>query len=138
MNTRFFECKFQVPFHEVDRAGVLFYAHLFTHAHNTYEQFMKTIGCSLHDVVNGCRYAIPLVHASADYREPIRHDAEVSARLWLERISDNAFTVGYDFLAQDGRVCAHAETVHCCVDKSSGRKRAIPSDLRDRLLPYMI
>ncbi|MFA7096927.1 MAG: thioesterase family protein [Gammaproteobacteria bacterium] len=135
---QFFECKFRIPFHEVDQAGIMFYAHLFVHAHDVYEQFMKTIGYGLDAILADGRYLIPLVHAQADFREPMRHAAEITARLWLEQVNDSSFTVGYDFIAASGRLYAHAQTVHCCLDKSSGRKRSIPEDLRERLLPYVI
>jgi len=36
--------KFTLPLQEVDHAGVMFFAHLFSHAHDAYAELMQSMG----------------------------------------------------------------------------------------------
>ena len=42
---------FTTTIHDIDAAGVLFFAHLYRHAHDAYEAFMSNIGFSLDEII---------------------------------------------------------------------------------------
>jgi 1,4-dihydroxy-2-naphthoyl-CoA hydrolase len=132
-----FEHSFQVPFHEVDRAGVIFFAHLFTHAHDAYERFMAHVGLNLDQPCPNASCALPIVHAEADYQAPFHHGMTVRVTLTVARLGRTSFTTSYDFLAPDDRLHARLSLVHCCVDRATGTKCAMPDALHARLLPYL-
>jgi YbgC/YbaW family acyl-CoA thioester hydrolase len=134
---RSFEHIFQVPFHEVDRAGVIFFAHLFTHAHDAYERFMAHLGLNLDRPCPDAACALPIVHAEADYHAPLRHGVAMRVTLTLARLGHTSFTTSYDFAGPDHHLHARLHLVHCCVDSDTGMKRALPDALRARLLPYL-
>jgi YbgC/YbaW family acyl-CoA thioester hydrolase len=133
---RFFEYVFRVPFHQVDGAGVVFFAHLFTHAHDAYERFMASLDLSLDRLLRESHYDLPIVHAAADYRLPLRHGMEIRVHLWVARLGDTSFTTAYDFIGPGGEHYAHLELVHCCTQRDTGQKRTLPPELSTQLLHY--
>ena len=128
-----FRHKLTVPFQDIDAAGIVFYAHLFRYAHEAYEQFMREAGCSLHQLLADGAYLLPLVHAEADYRRPMRHADELHIELRLKRLGQTSFTLGYRVLAQDQSEHATLETVHVAIDRATHRAMTLPDSLRKAL-----
>lgn len=129
MSDKSFSHCFVVPLHDVDGAGVVFYAHLFRHAHDAYERFMAAIGFPLHRMIWDGSMLLPLVHAEADYLLPLRHGDAVETRLCVTEVGTSSFAVGYRFVAENGEVRALVRTVHAHVD----RDRASPAPLSEAL-----
>jgi 1,4-dihydroxy-2-naphthoyl-CoA hydrolase len=127
---RNFRYSSRVAFHEVDRAGVLFFAHLFRYAHDAYEVWLAGHGVSLGDLAEGRPCRLPLVHAEADYLAPLRHGDEVSTALSVQAVGDASFTLGFELRAREGVLCARARTVHVAVDPATERPMALPAGLR--------
>jgi hypothetical protein len=46
-----FRYDFRVALHDIDAAGIMFYGHLFRHAHDAYEAFMGAIGFPLERII---------------------------------------------------------------------------------------
>lgn len=131
MNLQFhFEYSFLVPFHEVDRAGIMFFAHIFTHAHETYEQFMLHLGLNLHRDWSQQKYLLPIVHAEADYKMPLHHGMLVKVHLNISKIGTTSFTTAYWFLDHAHQLCVNAELVHCCIDAKTHTAKTLPDELR--------
>ncbi len=124
--------RFQVAFQEVDHAGVMFFAHLFGHAHDAYAEMMQSIGYPLHQVIATGEYHIPLVHAEADYLAPMRHGQSIEVSLIIESLGNTSMNLKYEFLSEHGR-CAQASTRHVFVDASTGESISIPDNLRQAL-----
>jgi len=133
-----YQHKLTVPFQDIDAAGVVFYAHLFRYAHEAYEHFMQQIGCSLQELLAEGSYLLPLVHAEADYRWPLRHADKLKIELRLKRLGRTSFTLGYRVLAEDQTEHASLETVHVALDRTTQRPLSLPDSLREalhRLIP---
>jgi 1,4-dihydroxy-2-naphthoyl-CoA hydrolase len=107
-----YEHAFRVSLHDTDAAGTMFFGHLFRHAHDAYEAFMGTIGFPLDRIIRDGKTLLPLVHAEADYRMPLRHGERVRVRLTIDRIGRTSFTLSYRFLDAEDQVRAAARTVH--------------------------
>lgn len=125
-----FDYSFQIHFHEVDRAGVLFFAHLFTHAHDAYELFMANLGMGLDRTWSDQEYVLPIVSATADYHAPFHHGMTVTVRITIPHLGQSSFTTSYNFLEPEGRQHAQVRLVHCCVDITTGKARVLPDTLR--------
>lgn len=125
--------QFKVALHDTDAAGVLFFSHLFRHAHDAYEAFMDEIGCPLEELLVRRDYLLPLVHAEADYLQPIRHGNLVSVRLSLLRIGRSSFSLGYEFIGRDGQTLAKAATAHVAINADNHSKIPLPAALRSAL-----
>lgn len=124
--------RFRVQLHDTDGAGVLFYAHLFRHAHDAYETAMERIGWPIDQLIRDRSLALPLVRAEADFRSPLRHGDEVRAAIGLEACEARHFRIGYQFW-RGGDLVARAQTVHAALDPVSGQACCLPEALRDAL-----
>jgi 1,4-dihydroxy-2-naphthoyl-CoA hydrolase len=121
--------EFRVALHDVDAGGVLFFAHLFRHAHDAYEAFMADIGHPLDRLIREGRTLLPLVHAEADYRSPLRHGQDVSVEVSVAAVGNSSFTLDYRFVDDEGRTCALARTVHAHLDRDRGASTPLPCAL---------
>lgn len=124
-----FAYAFAVPFHDIDAAGILFYGHLFRHAHDAYEQFMKAIGFPLDRLIRDGEVRLPLVHAEADYAGPLRHGDAVTVHLCVAEIGRSAFTLAYRFTDAAGGLRASARTVHVHLRGEAPTPAPLPADL---------
>ncbi|MEA1888687.1 MAG: thioesterase family protein [Pseudomonadota bacterium] len=127
---------FTAPIHDIDAAGVIFFAHFFRHAHDAYEAFMSDIGFSLDKLIRE-KQLLPLINSEADFQQPIRHGDNVSIQLQIKRIGNSSFTVNYRFLGQQNQQFATASTTHVYLDKDGRKSRALPEALRTELSKYL-
>lgn len=127
---------FTVRLHDVDAAGVLFFARLFVHAHDAYEDFMASQGRGL-DKLIGAGVRLPLAHASADYLAPLLHGERVSVTLEVEKLGRTSFTLAYAFRCGD-EVRARLHTVHVYLGEHDKTPSPLPEEIRQLLLPYSL
>jgi 1,4-dihydroxy-2-naphthoyl-CoA hydrolase len=133
MSSPAFRRTVEVRMHEVDAAGVLFFAHLFRYAHDAYEAFMAHLGFSLPAVVRDRAWRLPLVHAEADYRRPIRHGERLTVTVGVADLGESAYTVRYRFDDAKGEARATARTVHVHLEADGSRSAPLPPELREAL-----
>ena len=125
---------FEVRLHDVDHAGVMFFARLFVHAHDAYEAFMAHLGLDLCAMIRtGER--LPIVHASADYFQPLRHGEQITVTLEIETLGASSFTVAYAFNAA-ASLLAKVRTVHVYLDPRLNTAAPLPPALRQVIQPY--
>ncbi|MDP2784939.1 MAG: thioesterase family protein [Sulfurimicrobium sp.] len=130
-----YEYRFQVRLHDTDHAGVVFFARLFTHAHDAYEAFMASIGLGLGALIEG-GVRLPIAHASADYLQPLRHDEEIAVTLNVARLGQTSFTVAYEFRC-GAELRARLRTVHVFLDAQSGLPASLPPEMRAHFTPFV-
>ena len=124
---------FRVRLHDIDAAGVMFFGHLFRHAHDAYEAFMAGLGLPLVGLIQaGVR--LPLVHAEADYRQPLRHGEEIRVEVACEHLGRSSFTIGYRFCDAQGGLRATARTVHVHLGPDSAGNAPLPEAIRSALI----
>ncbi len=127
MSNTLFEYHFKVALHDIDAAGVMFFAHTLRHAHNAYEACMTDIGFSLETMIEQQRH-LPIVHCDADYSAAIKHGENVCIQIQLKNIGKHSFTLGYQFTDSSNRLLAKATTVHVMLD-SNKQPTALPQAL---------
>lgn len=120
---------FRVALHDIDAAGILFYGHLFRHAHDAYEAFMAGIGFPLAEIIRAGDPLLPLVHAEADYLLPLRHGEAIQVELGVLRLGFAAFTLGYRFRDDQGQLRARARTVHVRLSPDRAGSAPLPPAL---------
>ena len=121
--------QFRVSLHDTDAAGVLFFAHLFRHAHDAYEAWMGELGFALDEMIRDGGLALPLVHAEADFKRPLRHGDLIRVEVRVDELRASSFGVGYRFLTDDGILAAIARTVHVAIRPGDSASRVLPDDL---------
>ena len=123
---------FTVSLHDVDSAGVLFFSHLFRHAHDAYEGLMDSLGFPLPTLIaEGVR--LPLTHAEADYLHPLGHGEAISIEVEITDVGRTSFALGYRFIDKAGHVRAEAATVHVHVDPATEQSAPLPPLLAETL-----
>jgi len=132
-----FSYKLTIPLHEIDAAGIMFYGHLFRHAHDAYENFMASIGFPLDRIIRDRKSLLPLVHAQADYELPLRHGESVAVHLCVEKVGRTSFTLRYRFEDAEGRLRAEARTVHAHLDAQLGSGAPLPEDIKNALADWL-
>lgn len=125
-----------VCLHDIDAAGVMFFAHYFRHAHDVYEAFMASLDQGLPELIRR-RSLLPLVHSEADFKRPVRHGDQLQVFLQLERIGNSSFTVRYRFLNAQNEEVALLRSTHVMLNPEGQNPMNLPESLRDRLTEYI-
>ena len=83
------------------------------------------------DFVRGKDFAQVVVKQEVTYRKPLLYAAEpISVGIWVERIGNSSYTIGYRILDEHGDLAAEAATVMALVDPESGRPVRMSDALR--------
>lgn len=127
----------EIRLHDTDVAGRLFFAHLFRHAHDAYESFMRSIGSPLDALIRQGDLILPLTHAEADYRRPMRHGDRVSIEVEVLELRRRSFAIGYRFLSETGELLATARTLHVLIAEDGDATPELPATLRAALASHL-
>ena len=128
---------FTIRLHDTDAAGVLFFAHLYRHAHDAYEAFMTDIGFSLKTLIDD-KGRLPLVHSEADIQQPMQQGEDIKIQLQIGKIGDSSFTVNYLFIDQHNRQRANVSTTHVNLEKLLPKSQSLPKKLVRTLKQYLV
>ncbi|QGU32464.1 acyl-CoA thioesterase [Thermochromatium tepidum] len=138
MTDRPFHYAFQVRLHDTDAAGRLFFAHLFRYAQDALEALMEDIGYPIHAMIRDGEILLPLTHAEADYRHPMRHGDRIRVEVQVEDLRRRSFAIGYRFLSEAGEELATARTIHVLVTDEVHVGESLPEALRAGLAGYVM
>jgi YbgC/YbaW family acyl-CoA thioester hydrolase len=126
-----------VRFHEVDPAGIVFFARYFQYAHDAQEAWLKQIGYPLEIPIAERDAMLPLVHAEADYHAPLRTGQEMTIELRVVRLGEHSFTLRTKIGSAGGVTHAEIETVHVCVDPETEKSQPLPERLKSAIAAYL-
>jgi acyl-CoA thioesterase FadM len=126
----------QPAFYQADPAGVLFYGRVFELFHQAYAALVTHAGVDYASHFGIREYAMPIVHAEADYRRPIRHGERLDVEVRVIRVGESSVELAFTILDATGDVRATGREVHVTVDASTFQTRPIPPELRAALTPY--
>lgn len=121
-----------LSFHLADAAGILFFGHAFTLAHQAYEHFvMEKLDYSWKEWFENPDWIVPIKHAEADYFCPLRAGEECQIELQVTAMSTSSFTLTATLKQQ--LPCCLVKTVHVFCNRPSLKKIPIPGDIQTRL-----
>ena len=86
----------RVEFADTDMAGIMHFANFFRFMEAAEHAFLRSLGSSVHAVVDGRTIGWPRVRATCDYRRPLRFEDEVEVRLLVREKREKSLT--YDFV----------------------------------------
>lgn len=121
-----FRYPLEIRLHDTDAAGVLFYGHLFRHAHDAYESFMAHHGWPLHRLIAEGT-ALPITESGARFLAPIRHGDALVCELRVREVRRRSFSLEYRFIDENNGLRAEAWTLHVLLGD------ALPVPLGDAL-----
>jgi 1,4-dihydroxy-2-naphthoyl-CoA hydrolase len=116
-----FERTIMVHFHEIDRAGIVYFARIFEYCHRVYEELLEELLGPLEEFFRTKDWGLPLVHAEADYSRPLRIGDRVRVRLEVERVGESSIAFAYTLTcAATGEPRARVKLVHAFVSVGAG------------------
>jgi YbgC/YbaW family acyl-CoA thioester hydrolase len=132
-----FEHVVTVRFHEVDRAGIVFFGRVFEYCHVVFEELLhEVMGAGMSGVFEGGGWGMPLVHAEADYKNPMRIGDRLRIALEVERLGDHSVTLRYTIRGPDDGLRAVVRLVHAFVDLKAFHTVPTPREIREGLARF--
>lgn len=127
-----FQRQHRVRFHEVDRAGIVYFARVFEWCHVVYEELLRELFGGVEPIFAVKDWGTPLVRAEADYRRPFRLDDLISIEVVVARVGRGSLEYAYTLRGEDGQERATARLRHAFIG-TDWRPRPVPSELLDGL-----
>ena len=120
-----------VRFEDVDAAGIVFFAHIFSYCHEAMEALFAPLDGGYVKLITERRLGLPAVRVAADFTAPLRYGDTAVIEVRVENVGVTSCTLAYTLTrARDG---ARVATVtHVCVlsDLRTLHKVKIPDDVR--------
>ncbi len=128
-----FEHSLTVRFHEIDRAGIVYFSRVYEYCHVTYEEMMtRALGTDLETYFRDSPWVAPLVHSEADFEHPMRIGDRLTISLAVKAVGRRSVT--YDYIIRAGdQVTATALLKHVCVDRTTFEPVPVPTALLEGL-----
>ena len=117
-----------IRLHHTDSAGIVFFGHVFTLAHECYEAFLGE-HLPLESIIDSTDFLMPMVHASADYHKPMRLGDKLAIEMTLAKRGNSSFEFTYDFTNERGELCVVVTATHVVTDKATFKSRPIPESV---------
>lgn len=125
----------QVRLQDTDAAGVVYFADQFDYAHAAYEVFLEEEGVGLGSLLDHDYLQIPIVHAEADYHQPLRLGERIRIELEFADIEETKFSSNFRIVKiASEEVAAVLQTVHVAVDRDTGDRLKLPPQLHEALM----
>jgi 1,4-dihydroxy-2-naphthoyl-CoA hydrolase len=128
---------FPIRIHDVDAAGIVFFARYLYLSHDVYEAFLEDIGHSIPKAIAEGEYIIPIKSCEAEYYRPMLHGETITAELFLTELRGSSFTIETRLIGPDKVLRATITTRHVCVGTAAMKPIALPDTLRAALVEYL-
>lgn len=117
-----------IPFHLCDPAGILFFGHVFSLAHQAYEHLIQEEWkLSWAFWFQNPEWILPIRQTEAQFIAPLRAGRDCVIELAVQHFSLSSFTLK-SALFQEA-LCCEVTTVHVFCERASLKKRDIPQEV---------
>ncbi|MGI9243471.1 MAG: acyl-CoA thioesterase [Verrucomicrobiales bacterium] len=131
----------RVQFSETDLAGIVHFANFFRYMEEAEHAFYRSLGFSVHRMVGrdgDDPVGWPRVHASADFRKPLKFEDEFEVELLVAAIGPKTIDYQFQFFAEGSdELLATGKFTVICVRFDQGEKRmravGIPDAIREQI-----
>ncbi|MCU7800318.1 MAG: acyl-CoA thioesterase [gamma proteobacterium symbiont of Lucinoma myriamae] len=127
-----FNYSFTTRIHDIDVAGVMFFARFFYHIHDAYEDFLNHQAQSIKQILNS-NFILPISHTEADFKAPIVLNETITIEISLHKIEVEEFILSYQFLDSTGKIRSTSLTHHVCLDSNSKQRKTLPASIHQLL-----
>jgi len=121
MASLLFKNRFITRMHDIDAAGVVFFARIFYYAHDAYETFLNSHEQSINHILSS-ECILPVSHVEADFIAPMYLNEQIDIEIYTQDVKESEFSLSYHFVDDSGNIRATALTRHVCL-KSQTRIR---------------
>lgn len=130
----------RVEFADTDLAGIMHFSNFFKFMEVSEHAFYRSLGFSVHDFrpkPDAPAIGWPRVHASADFRLPIRFEDEIAVELLIERIGNKSISYVFHFWTPSKQLAATGKFTVACVQFGEGdapmKAVQIPEEVRSKI-----
>lgn len=117
-----------IRFQDTDAAGVVYFTNVLAICHEAYEESLAAAGIKLQSFFSNNAVAFPIVHASADFFQPMFCGDRQVIHLNSQQLNPHEFAVTYEiFTAEDARLVSQGHTRHVCIDPMNRTRKEIPA-----------
>jgi acyl-CoA thioester hydrolase len=120
---------------DTDASGRIHYTALFRHLEEAEQEFLRYIGRP-YKTVGQEDITYPRVHVEADYTRPLRFDDEIGIEVFVHRIGQASFTLGFRVTCGDAEA-ARARYVIACMNLLTQRSSPLPPEMIGLLRPFL-
>lgn len=131
-----FQYKFITRIHDIDGAGVLFFARNLYHAHDAYESFLNHHKQPIASILSS-DFILPISHAEADFKIPVFLNEEITIEISLNDVKENEFSLNYHFINHLNNICSTVMTRHVCLDNKTRERKKLPDSVQSLLTPVL-
>jgi YbgC/YbaW family acyl-CoA thioester hydrolase len=130
-----FHTKRRIEFSDVDLAGFVHFSRFFVFMETAEHEFLRSLGTSVHMIVDGKEIGWPRLSASCDYLNPVRFEDEIDIHLVVARKGKKSMTYKFTFTRKDQEVAKGEISSACClVDPVEGfRTIPIPQEIASQI-----
>ena len=133
--------KVQIRFHEADPAGIVYFANVFSLAHDTFEEFIEAAGIPWQEWFRKGPYFVPIRHAECNYLAPFRPGQKYQVHAQVSRLGTTSFQMQYTFesiTTKKKQIHAVVTMVHSFVNSKTKNKMKVPVRYQKALQPFLI
>ena len=123
---------FKPRFHEVDRAGIIFFGRVFEYAHIAFEEVLFTVFGDWDQLFHTHSVGLPLVHAESDFRKPMRQGDDLTVQTRVIRVGKGSLTFRHDIVDEGGQVRAVVRLTHAAIDLKTFSSIPLPEVIVER------
>lgn len=121
-----FHTKRRIEFSDVDLAGFVHFSRFFIFMETAEHEFLRTLGTSVHMLVDGQEVGWPRLSASCHYLNPVRFEDLLNIHLVVARKGKKSMTYKFTFTNGDQVVARGEISSACCIVDPVQGFRAIP------------
>ena len=132
-----FKYEFTTRLHDIDAAGVLFFAQTLYYVHDAYEAFLNHNNHSI-AVILSSDFILPISHAEADFKTPVLLNENIIIEIFFHDIKEDEFSLFYQLTKQSNKqsnkICSTALTRHVCLNSNTHKRTSLPDSILSFLL----
>lgn len=124
-----FTSQVTIRFHHTDPAGIVYFAKIFELFHTAFEDLLAEAGHPLSAFFEHGRpeWLMPLVHAEADFRRPLRLGETLEVRVVVDPVDDSRLAFDFEIWGADG-LRATGRHVHRAIKAATFKPTSVPAD----------
>lgn len=126
----------RLKFREADPAQIMYFANIFSLAHDAFEEFIVAAGYRYEEWFSKNDHLIPIRHAEADYKSPFFPGQTYDITVQVASFGATSFKMKYTF-EQKSRHHATVYMVHAVLDPKTKQKMSLPPVMLQRLSVYL-
>lgn len=128
-----------VEFHDTDMAGIMHFASFFHYMESVEHEFIRSLGFSVHSLVEGDTLSFPRVSASCDFHSPARCEEVLDIELCVTRLGTKSATYSTKFFHEGRSIATGQITCACCriVPGQPLKAVPIPEEILAKLRPFL-